>query len=122
MNYLKKRPGFFIPGKSNRTSIEFLLADFINDRNSDSLLQPYYGKKVDKLASSRWGEKGPLERVIKSNNDLIQILKYPKIYGNSICIIEPAKHVGTNQYRLFVSIHCRLRFNINPTLGNWFFR
>ena len=96
MNYLKKRPGFFIPGKSNRTSIEFLLADFINDRNSDSMLQPYYGKKVDKLASSRWGEKGPLERVIKSNNDLIEILKYPKIYSNSICIIEPAKHVGTN--------------------------
>ena len=62
--------GFFRPGKSNRTSIEFLLADFINDRDSNSLLEPFYDKKLDLLANSQWGEEGPLERVVRSNNDL----------------------------------------------------
>tara|TARA_X000000368_G_C23030476_1_gene712298 strand:+ start:266 stop:1672 length:1407 start_codon:yes stop_codon:yes gene_type:complete len=88
--------GFFRPGKSNRTSIEFLLADFINDRDSKSLLEPFYEKKLDLLANCQWGEEGPLEKVVRSNNDLKEILKNPKIYKNSICIIEPAKHVGTN--------------------------
>ena len=88
--------GFFRPGKSNRTSIEFLLADFINDRDSNSLLEPFYDKKLDLLANCQWGEEGPLEKVVRSNDDLKEILKEPKIYKNSICIIEPAKHVGTN--------------------------
>ena len=98
MLVFKAMAGFFRPGKSNRTSIEFLLADFINDRDSNSLLEPFYDKKLDLLANSQWGEEGPLERVVRSNNDLKEILKYPEIYRNSICIIEPAKHVGVNPY------------------------
>lgn len=96
MNFSKEEPGFFRPGNSSRTSIEFFLADFISDRDSNSLLEPFYDKKLNSLVNSEWGEKGPLEMVVKSNDDLKEISKHPKLYKNSIFIIEPARHVGIN--------------------------
>ena len=90
--------GFFRPMKSNLLSIQSLLGDFIKDRNSGSLIETQHNKKKEFFFNSTWGEKGPLERVIESDEDLKEILNCPDKYCNSICIIEPAQHVGTNPY------------------------
>ena len=88
--------GFFRPGKSNFSSIQTLLGDFINDRDSPSLISKLHNKKIEKLSKSSWGESEPLEKVITNNKDISRILNHPKLLKNSICIIEPADHVGTN--------------------------
>ena len=88
--------GFFRPGKSNFSSIQTLLGDFINDRDSPSLISKLHNNKIEKLSKSSWGESEPLEKVITNNEDISRILNYPNLLKNSICIIEPADHVGTN--------------------------
>ena len=88
--------GFFRPGKSNFSSIQTLLGDFINDRDSPSLISKLHNNKIEKLSKSSWGESEPLEKVITNNKDISRILNHPNLLKNSICIIEPADHVGTN--------------------------
>ena len=88
--------GFFRPGKSNFSSIQTLLGDFINDRDSPSLISKLHNNKIEKLSKSSWGESEPLEKVITNNEDISRILNHPNLLKNSICIIEPADHVGTN--------------------------
>ena len=98
MDLINLNSGFFRAGKSNLTSIQSLLGDFIKDRSSPSLIEKFHRKEKKFLSNSRWGEKGPLGRVINSDDDLKEILSCPDFYCNSICIIEPAAHVGTNPY------------------------
>ena len=96
MNLSRIDSGFFRPGKSNFSSIQTLLGDFINDRDSPSLIEYFHKNKVEKLSKSSWGESEPLEKVITNNEDISKILNHPNILKNTICIIEPADHVGTN--------------------------
>ena len=96
MNLSRTDSGFFRPGKSNLSSIQVLLGDFINDRDSPSLIRKLHENKVDGLSNSSWGKSEPLEKVVVDNEDLVKILNHPKMLKNSICIIEPAEHVGTN--------------------------
>ena len=96
MKNLRKDPGFFRPGLSNFSSIQTLLGDFINDRTSPSLLEKIHEEKAKRLINNTWDNGEPFERVIGSNEDLREILCNPNIYKNSICIIEPADHVGKN--------------------------
>ena len=96
MNLSRTDSGFFRPGKSNLSSIQTLLGDFINDRDSPSLIRKLHENKVEGLSNSSWGKSEPLEKVVINNEDLVKILNHPKMLKNSICIIEPAEHVGTN--------------------------
>ena len=96
MNLTRTDSGFFRPGKSNLSSIQTLLGDFINDRDSPSLIRKLHDDKFEELSNSSWGKSEPLEKVMVKNEDLIKILNYPKMLKNSICIIEPAEHVGTS--------------------------
>ena len=96
MKNLRKDSGFFRPGFSNFSSIQTLLGDFINDRTSPSLLEKIHEEKAKRLINNTWDNGEPFERVIGSNEDLREILCNPNIYKNSICIIEPADHVGKN--------------------------
>ena len=96
MNLSRTDSGFFRPGKSNLSSIQTLLGDFINDRDSPSLIWKLHENKIEGLSNSSWGKSEPLEKVVINNEDLVKILNHPKMLKNSICIIEPAEHVGTN--------------------------
>ena len=42
---MRENTGFFRPGLSNFSSIQTLLGDFINDRNSPSLLKDLHSEK-----------------------------------------------------------------------------
>ena len=96
MRNIRLKPGFFRPDLSNFSSIQTLLGDFINDRNSPSLLNEFYIQKVKSLSRNSWGDGAPFEKVVASNEDLKDLLTKPHLIKNSICIIEPAEHVGTN--------------------------
>ena len=93
---MRENAGFFRPGLSNFSSIQTLLGDFINDRNSPSLLKDLHNEKSKFLALNKWSIGEPCERVIENNSDLENLLSKPHIFKNSICIIEPADHVGRN--------------------------
>ena len=95
MKFSRNFSGFFRPGSSNFSSIQTLLGDFLNDRNSPSLIQENHSVLGEELIKSSWGNQ-PLERVVQNNDDLKDILKNPEVYKNAVCIIEPADHVGTN--------------------------
>ena len=96
MKLSRTKPGFFRPGSSDFSSIQTLLGDFINDRTSSSLLKKLHEAKSKELTKNSWSSGEPFERVIENNDDLKEILKNPAIYKNSVCIIEPADHVGKN--------------------------
>ena len=96
MQLSRTKPGFFRPGSSDFSSIQTLLGDFINDRTSSSLLKKLHESKSKELTKNSWSSGEPFERVIENNDDLKEILKNPEIYKNSVCIIEPADHVGKN--------------------------
>ena len=96
MKLSRHKTGFFRPGSSNFASIQTLLGDFINDRTSPSLLEMFHKNKSKKLSQTSLNNEEPFERIIQNNNDLREILSSPEIYKNSVCIIEPADHVGKN--------------------------
>ncbi len=96
MKFLRKESGYFRPGLSDFSSIQTLFGDFINDRTSASLLKNLHKQKAKSLTENSWGKGEPFERVIENNQDLVDILSFPNIIKNSICIIEPADHVGKN--------------------------
>ena len=54
MRNIRLKPGFFRPDLSNFSSIQTLLGDFINDRNSPSLLNEFYIQKVKSLSRNSW--------------------------------------------------------------------
>lgn len=89
-------PGFYQPGKATFKSIQALLSDFLRDRNSPSLLQNYYATQDYPSVDYGWGEGTPLEKEILSQQDLDLLISTPFTFKQSICIIEPADHVGHN--------------------------
>ena len=93
---MREKAGYFRPGLSNFSSIQTLLGDFINDRNSPSLLKDLHSEKSKFLSNNKWSTGEPYERVVENNSDLENLLTKPHIVKNSICIIEPADHVGRN--------------------------
>jgi len=96
MKNIRLKSGFFRPGFSNFSSIQTLIGDFIKDRSSPSLLNQFYINKAKSLSRNTWDEDSPFEKVIESNEDLRDLLTQPHLIKNSICIIEPADHVGAN--------------------------
>ena len=90
------KPGFFRPGLSNYSTIQTLLGDFINDRTSDSLIKDLHENKIEQFSNSILKEDGNYKKIITKNDHLIEVINNPTLYKNSICILEPADHVGTN--------------------------
>ena len=88
--------GFFRPGLSNYSTIQTLLGDFINDRTSDSLLKDLHEDKIDIFSNSIFKEDGNYKKIITKNDHLIDVINNPTSYKNSVCIVEPADHVGIN--------------------------
>ncbi len=89
-------PGFYRPGKSSFKSIQTLFSEFLRDRHSPSLLQNYYDDENINSTNFGWGDAAPLEKEILSQQDLDLLITTPFTYNQSLCIIEPAEHVGHN--------------------------
>ena len=66
---MREKAGYFRPGLSNFSSIQTLLGDFINDRNSPSLLKDLHSEKSKFLSNNKWGTGEPYERVVENNSD-----------------------------------------------------
>ena len=71
MNLSRTDSGFFRPGKSNLSSIQTLLGDFINDRDSPSLIRKLHENKVEGLSNCSWGKSEPLEKVDEETKKLM---------------------------------------------------
>ena len=89
-------PGFYRPGKASLKSIQALFSEFLRDRHSPSLLQNHYCHKNLDSIDYGWGEDSPLEKEILSQKDLDLLITQPFSLKQSICIVEPADHVGHN--------------------------
>ena len=87
----KWRPetGYLLEG-SNIETASILLGRFLNDRSDD---YPLPEKDLFTDRKFEWGIP-PLEKVITSATDLDFLVNNPRLYGNSICIVEPWEHVG----------------------------
>tara|TARA_B100001057_G_C22747218_1_gene910236 strand:- start:1100 stop:1339 length:240 start_codon:yes stop_codon:yes gene_type:complete len=79
MNLSRTGSGFFRPGKSNFSSIQTLLGDYLNDRDSPSLIQKFHQNKVENLSNSTWGNSEPLEKL------LLIMMTYQKYYAIMDC-------------------------------------
>ena len=60
---MRENTGFFRPGLSNFSSIQTLLGDFINDRNSPSLLKDLHSEKSKFLAMNKWSTGNLMRRL-----------------------------------------------------------
>ena len=81
---------------SSPQSVHALLGYFLKDRNSPT---PFPGR--DMLAIEGlfdWGIARPLEKVIESPDHLRVLLDMPEIYRQSVAVVEPWSHVGTNPH------------------------
>ena len=92
----RQTPGYYRAGESTLKSIQSLFSEFLRDRHSPSSLEKYYFKDDEKPIDYDWGESQPLELVINNEEDLDRLMKSPFLYRQSICIVEPADHVGFN--------------------------
>lgn len=75
---------------SNIETASILLGRFLNDRGEH---YPLPEKDLFTDGKFAWGSP-PLEKVVTSASDLDYLVNNPRLYGNSVCIIEPWDHVG----------------------------
>lgn len=92
----RNHAGFLRPGHSERISIQTLLGDFLVDRHSPHLLGSTTSRFDQARIAEGWGEAPPLDKVIRSDAELEQLLSQPQLFRQAICILEPADHVGHN--------------------------
>lgn len=87
-------PGYLGEGYSDFESVHILLGRFIADRHSTNPLPEKSLLAENK--SFNWGEGIPLEKVINSQKDFEFLMKHPRLFKNSIALVEPWEHVGYN--------------------------
>ncbi len=87
-------PGFLKESGSNLESTLILFGRFLADRSSEDPL-PEKTLFTDQ-GSFEWGKAPPLEKVINSSKDWEFLLKHPRLFRQSIFIIEPWENVGIN--------------------------
>lgn len=92
----RTQPGFLRPGQSSIESIQTLIGDFLHDRDSPHLLNGVEYPIQDDDIQEGWGKQSPLEKVVKTNKDLRSLLENNDLLRHSLCILEPADHVGHN--------------------------
>jgi GMP synthase-like glutamine amidotransferase len=89
-------PGLLGRHSSSPQSVHALLGYFLKDRNSPT---PFPGR--DMLAVEGlfdWGVARPLEKVIEGPDHLRVLLETPEIYRQSVAVVEPWSHVGSNPH------------------------
>lgn len=86
--------GYLSASGSEAESIHILLGRFLADRDSPNPLVER--SLLDDNPAFAWGQGQPLEKVIDSQDALEKLLLNPRLYRNSIAIIEPWEHVGHN--------------------------
>jgi GMP synthase-like glutamine amidotransferase len=86
--------GYLSASGSEAESIHILLGRFLADRDSPNPLVER--SLLDANPAFAWGQGQPLEKVIDSQDALEKLLLNPRLYRNSIAIIEPWEHVGHN--------------------------
>ena len=86
--------GYLSTSGSEAESIHILLGRFLADRDSPNPLVER--SLLDANPAFAWGQGQPLEKVIDSQDALEKLLLNPRLYRNSIAIIEPWEHVGHN--------------------------
>ena len=104
----RRQQGYLRQGKSSIESIQALIGDFLHDRDSPHLLRDEEHLIDDQCIVGGWGARSPFEKVIKTNDDLIFLLENDSLVRHSLCILEPADHVGQN----FCGESVRASFNI----------
>ena len=88
------KPGYLTEYGSDLESALIFLGQFLTDRSSsDPLPEKYLFSNDGKF---EWDYAKPLEKVINSKEDWEFLLQHPFLCRNSIFIIEPWEHVGTN--------------------------
>ena len=92
----RSKQGFLRPGESSIDSIQTLMGDFLRDRDSPHLLEGFNDLISDSHISGGWGEQAPFEKVVRTNDDLQVLLENDHLLRHTLCIIEPADHVGLN--------------------------
>lgn len=86
--------GYLSEGGVDFESVHILLGQFISDRHSPNPLPET--NLLHENPSFEWGRGFPLEKVINSEDELEYLLKHPRLFRQSIAIIEPWEHVGYN--------------------------
>ena len=92
----RTKPGFLQPGYSSIESIQTLIGDFLHDRDSPHLLNGVNDSIHADAVQGGWGNQAPFEKVIRTNEDLRFLLENNELLRHSLCILEPADHVGHN--------------------------
>ena len=92
----RAKPGFLQPGGSSIESIQTLIGDFLHDRDSPHLLNGVSDSIDAEAVQKGWGDQAPFEKVIRTNEDLRFLLENNDLLRHSLCILEPADHVGHN--------------------------
>ena len=123
MNLSRTDSGFFRPGKSNLSSIQTLLGDFINDRDSPSLIRKLHENKVEGLSNSSWGKSEPLEKVVINNgvayyNDskatnIESVIAAIQSFSNSVILILGGKDKDSN----FVELIPFIKHNVKKIIS-----
>ncbi|MGK7953910.1 MAG: hypothetical protein AB4063_01370 [Crocosphaera sp.] len=87
-------PGFLNESGSNLESTLILFGRFLADRSSED---PLPEKTLfTPQGNFEWGQAPPLEKVINSAKDWEFLLNNPRLFRQSLFIIEPWEHVGIN--------------------------
>lgn len=90
----RMQSGYLSASGSEAESVHILLGRFLADRNSPNPLAER--SLLEDNTAFAWGQGQPLEKVIDSQATLEKLLLNPRLYRNSIAIIEPWEHVGHN--------------------------
>ena len=88
----RQSPSFYDENTNSIQAFQTLIASFLSDRNSNSLLSE---KLSLKKLHGPWGVE-PLEKIVRDSKDLHYLLNNANMIKNAISIIEPSDHVGEN--------------------------
>lgn len=90
----RMQSGYLSTSGSEVESTHILLGRFLLDRDSPNPLPER--SLLEENPTFEWGKGQPLEKVIDSPEALEKLMLNPRLYRNSIAIIEPWEHVGHN--------------------------
>jgi GMP synthase-like glutamine amidotransferase len=90
----RRQLGYVSEYGSDFQTIHILLGRFLADRTSANPLPDMELFTADGVFE--WGAAPPLEKILRSPEDLHVLMRHPELYRNSLAIIEPWKHVGFN--------------------------
>ena len=89
MQNWRPESGYLLEGSDIETA-SILFGRFLAERGE---FYPLPGKDLFTDGKFEWGTP-PLEKVVASTSDLDYLVDNPRLYGNSISIVEPWDHVG----------------------------